>query len=263
MNGLQAGFSGLSPLARGTPCHSAAAGRRDRFIPAGAGNTECVPPGWPATAVYPRWRGEHMPASICCSLMSGLSPLARGTPACRGTAFPGTRFIPAGAGNTACGLGNSGPYTVYPRWRGEHIEYKLHVRFTDGLSPLARGTLRRKVRNQRRKRFIPAGAGNTLRLPRREPQRPVYPRWRGEHPRTLLYVDHARGLSPLARGTRSIERLRLAVQRFIPAGAGNTRCRETRSASSSVYPRWRGEHFKKHKLSTDRRGLSPLARGTH
>ncbi|ENE50637.1 hypothetical protein ECP03022939_2730 [Escherichia coli P0302293.9] len=41
-----------------------------------------------------------------------------------------------------------------------------------GLSPLARGT---------RLRFIPAGAGNTLRRSAFFASRSVYPRWRGEH----------------------------------------------------------------------------------
>ena len=52
-----------------------------------------------------------------------------------------------------------------------------------------------------------------------------------------------RGLSPLARGTRLVE-LRLNVlNRFIPAGAGNTSEKNLVNGLIMVYPRWRGEHF--------------------
>ncbi len=50
--------------------------------------------------------------------------------------------------------------------------------------------------------------------------------------------------------------------RFIPAGAGNTREYHRKRVPDSVYPRWRGEHGKKIKKKSPRRGLSPLARGT-
>ena len=111
---------GLSPLARGTLSQPPAAQPTPRFIPAGAGNTGQKDAGRPAAAVYPRWRGEHSDEVIELDQQLGLSPLARGTqhlPLCR---TPASRFIPAGAGNTA----ERGPtlwrQPVYPRWRGEH-----------------------------------------------------------------------------------------------------------------------------------------------
>ncbi len=69
----------LSPLARGTHVSHLTAADFERFIPAGAGNTDTVWQGSVMAAVYPRWRGEH--GSGCCFLKSqiGLSPLARGT----------------------------------------------------------------------------------------------------------------------------------------------------------------------------------------
>ncbi len=51
--------SGLSPLARGTPCCPCADFRPGRFIPAGAGNTYLARAHGSRSAVYPRWRGEH------------------------------------------------------------------------------------------------------------------------------------------------------------------------------------------------------------
>ncbi len=74
-------------------------------------------------------------------------------------------------------------------------------RQSDGLSPLARGTpnIIQGINNYRR--FIPAGAGNTLLWLRYWKSLPVYPRWRGEHLDTSRRPQISRGLSPLARGT--------------------------------------------------------------
>ncbi len=71
-----------------------------------------------------------------------------------------------------------------------------------GLSPLARGTLIVVNGCPRVSRFIPAGAVNTFRTARKIMQKPVYPRWRGEH--AILHFPNysMHGLSPLARGTR-------------------------------------------------------------
>ena len=78
---------------------------------------------------------------------------------------------------------------------------------------------------------------------------------------TMFTIAHS-GLSPLARGTQFIVDGLQRVQRFIPAGAGNTMPPPTCTRSVTVYPRWRGEHT----LPTGQRcqivGLSPLARGT-
>ncbi|EMZ62951.1 hypothetical protein EC174900_2992 [Escherichia coli 174900] len=74
-------FCGLSPLARGTQLDSALIITSSRFIPAGAGNTETAPAVVSCLPVYPRWRGEHSASVQAGTRYSGLSPLARGTPA--------------------------------------------------------------------------------------------------------------------------------------------------------------------------------------
>ena len=51
---------GLSPLARGTRVSANPEEIEPRFIPAGAGNTESRPAFYRVSAVYPRWRGEHL-----------------------------------------------------------------------------------------------------------------------------------------------------------------------------------------------------------
>ncbi|EKJ56859.1 hypothetical protein EC01288_2928 [Escherichia coli 0.1288] len=111
----------------------------------------------------------------------GLSPLARGTLQWLPLHHNIDRFIPAGAGNTASRSNGCSTITVYPRWRGEHADFK-------------------QARNPAF-RFIPAGAGNTGESLRRGSCGAVYPRWRGEHNFFTPFSAGENGLSPLARGT--------------------------------------------------------------
>ena len=111
--------------------------------------------------VYPRWRGEHHPFIRQDVVVFGLSPLARGTPKTHGFAVAVPRFIPAGAGNTLCKQHRGEWKSVYPRWRGEHVNGRVGAVDDFGLSPLARGTLIEEADKEIVNRFIPAGAGNT------------------------------------------------------------------------------------------------------
>ena len=112
--------------------------------------------------VYPRWRGEHTSRNIDKTPGSGLSPLARGTRYNIYLHITCGRFIPAGAGNTSYDNPESTKNAVYPRWRGEHYNAQAGEGADDGLSPLARGTRLALVLDAKRRRFIPAGAGNTF-----------------------------------------------------------------------------------------------------
>ena len=160
-NNAQAFWSGLSPLARGTPNGSDVRRLRYRFIPAGAGNTVARYRWQPARTVYPRWRGEHRILNRGGIHFGGLSPLARGTQYIGAGDTQLTRFIPAGAGNTRSVTATLAKISVYPRWRGEHSDKKNRTVLRYGLSPLARGTPGGAVFFSGRRRFIPAGAGNT------------------------------------------------------------------------------------------------------
>ncbi len=173
---------GLSPLTRGTPDYLLFQSSHRRFIPAGAGNTIVFAPVSLSRSVYPRWRGEHVTVGVTLNCWNGLSPLARGTR------------------SSTVSSGASSP--VYPRWRGEHFFCRIQPYFFAGLSPLARGTQKSKCLQKKRRRFIPAGAGNTRPCNRNGDFNSVYPRWRGEHGFTSLNDFKFCGLSPLARGTR-------------------------------------------------------------
>ena len=137
---------GLSPLARGTLPVAAYHAQSARFIPAGAGNTKCRTLRASLSAVYPRWRGEHSQINVANHLTTGLSPLARGTHLLRSGLPYRHRFIPAGAGNTCRRSRDGSGGTVYPRWRGEHATATSPPNPMNGLSPLARGTLRQPHR---------------------------------------------------------------------------------------------------------------------
>ncbi len=110
---------GLSPLARGTLAKQTSGYAWCRFIPAGAGNTRSGGFVLPATPVYPRWRGEHTGTYQNMMISGGLSPLARGTRCSVNIDGDVTRFIPAGAGNTAADSRAGHHRPVYPRY-GEH-----------------------------------------------------------------------------------------------------------------------------------------------
>ena len=231
---------GLSPLARGTLCRCQHCWRVIRFIPAGAGNTVPRIISLSSSTVYPRWRGEHSASLMPIIGLGGLSPLARGTRRQRIVRLPLHRFIPAGAGNTSTLSITTDREPVYPRWRGEHWQNKHRGTRGAGLSPLARGTQIWGAPLMKSKRFIPAGAGNTAADSRAGHHRPVYPRWRGEHP--FIFVSSWRdlGLSPLARGTRTKYPSLNPRRRFIPAGAGNTIVTFHAIKQAEVYTRWRG-----------------------
>ena len=254
-----------------------------RFIPAGAGNTRCRVVRQLAPTVYPRWRGEHKRLIMRSGHAAGLSPLARGTLVANEAISNQFRFIPASAGNTGNWKTKSWLSPVYPRWRGEHNTRRAvglttaglsplargtrsrpawDSRKERGLSPLARGTLNATARQRDGQRFIPAGAGNTRGRHLDARRTPVYPRWRGEHRVLVWPYLFKNGLSPLARGTRRRDPVVVPDARFIPAGAGNTAGLCLYNDHKPVYPRWRGEHFKRHCINRCPSGLSPLARGT-
>ena len=130
---------GLSPLARGNPLHIHDALARLGSIPARAGEPMVYRAPAATRKVYPRSRGgtvlDHAPPS----LISGLSPLARGNRrACVGTPLH-DGSIPARAGEPTNGTRLLDSRRVYPRSRGGTVEGILDLIGNKGLSPLARG----------------------------------------------------------------------------------------------------------------------------
>ena len=152
---------GSSPLARGTPHAFNAPPVTIRLIPARAGNTMTAVTSASADAAHPRSRGEHTQPPIRSSLLSGSSPLARGTQTLPRQTVPPSRLIPARAGNTPLRVVTNEGNSAHPRSRGEHLLESVHLLRRLGSSPLARGTLRKTTDTEALGRLIPARAGNT------------------------------------------------------------------------------------------------------
>ena len=132
--------SGSSPRARGTRRGHRLGDRRDRFIPAGAGNTSHEAHDRQRWPVHPRGRGEHSSAAVARPANGGSSPRARGTLPAQAVHGTARRFIPAGAGNTRSQSPSRAGGTVHPRGRGEHTPKKTIAASQTGSSPRARGT---------------------------------------------------------------------------------------------------------------------------
>ena len=153
--------NGSSPRGRGTPFASYALSPTYRFIPARAGNTGVSLAIARLKAVHPRAGGEHYSSGSFAGRHNGSSPRGRGTRSEPRDDYPGRRFIPARAGNTAASAMPRPAMTVHPRAGGEHFgpiadEYSL-----PGSSPRGRGTRLQRPMLTRLPRFIPARAGNT------------------------------------------------------------------------------------------------------
>ena len=193
------------------------------------------------------------------------------------------RFIPAGAGNTFRCQPRRKERAVHPRGCGEHEVSPEYVCISPGSSPRVRGTLPRTAAQNRRLRFIPAGAGNTLVF--------LYtfydpigssPRVRGTRMDVALSQLLERfipagagntisarpisarpiGSSPRVRGTRRLDLVGAKLERFIPAGAGNTTSSTKHLTRMTVHPRGCGEHFSASPSFTCAVGSSPRVRGT-
>ena len=260
--GVEATDDGSSPRGRGTPsdCEEGLVGTR--FIPARAGNTRARPRAGSRDSVHPRAGGEHGKHFAPGVVERGSSPRGRGTlrDPVRGRVV--RRFIPARAGNTSSHSRDPMRSPVHPRAGGEHAnalatgshsggssraggeheDTKGLEEDAIGSSPRGRGTHRHHRARGRRRRFIPARAGNTTGSWRRSRARTVHPRAGGEHRSPSAPNAPVTGSSPRGRGTHRVGLAVVAVHRFIPARAGNTTRRRYRGLANPVHPRAGGEH---------------------
>ena len=133
----------------------------------------------------------------------------------------------------------------------------------NGSSPLARGLHRRHPQIGRDPGIIPARAGFTAQGPPDCRRRRDHPRSRGVYRRRSLAARRRPGSSPLARGLRgAVPHVRATVG-IIPARAGFTFRRRTRSRPRPDHPRSRGVYRSTTAPACRAPGSSPLARGLH
>ena len=164
--------------------------------------------------------------------------------------------------NSRSMIGRRFERSVHPRGRGEQRDQTALRGVDAGSSPRVRGTGKRLGSTRRRRRFIPAGAGNRS-CPRWRP-RPsaVHPRGCGEQPTFNLAGDLGGGSSPRVRGTADVHALARRADRFIPAGAGNSRFAGVQRDVDAVHPRGCGEQGRLKFSAKHNAGSSPRVRGT-
>ena len=255
--------SGSSPRRRGTLQWCFILVAASRIIPAQAGNTPvpcmqtCQPPD------HPRAGGEHHGSHTVFKEFIGSSPRRRGTRLQSGILLLPGRIIPAQAGNTACQSAGNRPGTDHPRAGGEHMVGANGRSENVGSSPRRRGTRYHPVARHRRRRIIPAQAGNTAHAPDRTGSKSDHPRAGGEHYRLSTLADSIYGSSPRRRGTRLNPLRQIARIRIIPAQAGNTSPAATYEERTPDHPRAGGEHTVVSSALDMWAGSSPRRRGTH
>ena len=135
--------SGSSPRERGTPRGAPARLGPVRIIPARAGNAGIRRRRQAEGADHPRASGERF------------------SPGLPGDAFH--RIIPARAGNACCRGGRARRVTDHPRASGERTDVAALAFCATGSSPRERGTRSSEQSPGRRRRIIPARAGNACR----------------------------------------------------------------------------------------------------
>ena len=194
---------GSSPRGRGTPHPPVEDGVLVRFIPARAGNAQHALFSHPRAPVHPRAGGERREPGRA--------------------AQTGNRFIPARAGNADWWSTGAPRPSVHPRAGGERFAAFFAGAFRAGSSPRGRGTRQRQPAGHRRRRFIPARAGNARTPWATRGTSPVHPRAGGERTIYRPVGPVEIGSSPRGRGTRCTRGARKVRVRFIPARAGNAR----------------------------------------
>ena len=132
-------LKGLSPLTRGNPTGMRYFGRRERPIPAYAGQPATSLPkrgGWWA---YPRLRGATAKDNASSVFSSGLSPLTRGNRSPSQWRRLEQGPIPAYAGQPVGHVSSVSGRGAYPRLRGATAAVREELVEHVGLSPLTRG----------------------------------------------------------------------------------------------------------------------------
>ena len=173
----------------------------ERFIPARAGNARPSSAQGLLAAVHPRACGERSEKLLRPPTFYGSSPRVRGTLIAMIQKKEGQRFIPARAGNASRHIFRARALSVHPRACGERASKFPEIARTFGSSPRVRGTHHRQTCETRKRRFIPARAGNAPAVEPIRRQPAVHPRACGERARLRRGRALPSGSSPRVRGT--------------------------------------------------------------
>ena len=185
----------------------------------------------------------------------------RGAPNCSGVSTPISRIIPADAGSTKAGFGQSALERDHPRGCGEHGPLWRNAMTLCGSSPRMRGAHSRIRGTRIIKRIIPADAGSTCCKESWPWPAPDHPRGCGEHQLNHKIVAHYAGSSPRMRGALEFYPVQERSLRIIPADAGSTAPMAFEYSASRDHPRGCGEHQRTDNSTGAAPGSSPRMRG--
>ena len=191
----------------------------------------------------------------------GLSPRVRGKLCVPGGRVPGRGSIPACAGEARRRSRRLRRSRVYPRVCGGSLRQRDDVVCLCGLSPRVRGKPCKAWRGWRRRRSIPACAGEALVRRVRPLGNKVYPRVCGGSIAEWRAAVAAEGLSPRVRGKPTHGADFTSLGRSIPACAGEARAHSPNAGRHRVYPRVCGGSVGNLISSANGGGLSPRVRG--
>ena len=213
---------GSSPRVRGSlPADAKAVGDAG-IIPAGAGLTATGTtrrmPAWD----HPRGCGAHTTRRTGRSTWSGSSPRVRGSLLMVDGHTQNGGIIPAGAGLTTVFIVKTPFYRDHPRGCGAHVTVLCLIFTTVGSSPRVRGSPIEGDAGSQNDGIIPAGAGLTFRIHRKDSASRDHPRGCGAHSRHVRMLSCTSGSSPRVRGSRSTSFISAWTSGIIPAGAGLT-----------------------------------------
>ena len=151
--------------------------------------------------------------------------------------------------------------SVYPRVGGGNRPPLPYLVCPIGLSPRGRGKPICHKRCRRKRRSIPAWAGETDITPVSHRSQWVYPRVGGGNRSQCCISSPFKGLSPRGRGKLSDDDIAGIISRSIPAWAGETRAIRRGFHRQKVYPRVGGGNDIGLELWRRWSGLSPRGRG--
>ena len=258
---LEGDGRGLSPLTRGKPGRTPVRSTPAGLIPAHAGKTNSAglyPISLPA---HPSSRGENSYEASVTFPRPGSSQLTREKRSVTVPVNITARLIPAHAGKTRWSAPKHPPNSAHPRSRGENVVICLPPSDTAGSSPLTRGKPRLLQAVGLLRRLIPSHAGKTVGGTDTTLENPAHPRSRGENRFSPPDWPLVSGSSPLTRGKHQDLGYRCDGLRLIPAHAGKTSTRRTRTSAPAAHPRSRGENRVLKPGGYMLAGSSPLTRG--
>ena len=246
---------------RGKPCRSSSRRCSPRIIPAHAGQTGSLSVFLAMAADHPRACGANLMPSHVSLPHCGSSPRMRGKPSKGIKGRHRVRIIPAHAGQTRGISARSASITDHPRACGANCVTSAAMVAVVGSSPRMRGKPEHGRAVHRKRRIIPAHAGQTDIRYTGYGRRSDHPRACGANMIGCGHDGYPFGSSPRMRGKHHKGAFIGVIVRIIPAHAGQTRFPDLIHVSPPDHPRACGANPANRSSRNLFYGSSPRMRG--